>query len=245
MAQSIFEFMDGLMSAVVIFRHGSYVKGPVRAKYPDDESFIAANYSEREDPSLFVLDDSGIARAREQGGKFATAGIEPRMIFTTNQGRGPDTAIRFSEGFHGVSDQWLPVTYVPATRYPTYDHDMLLGWLRENGIKDRFVPEWFNGKIPGLISSDTPRSLVGRFNGFIEDQLRLCGVAIVASHFELVLLAHNTWVKGKEIGEFDENWFPSTNAGVLIAQRHEGKFIAADFDSSLEMVEEPRMIRLI
>lgn len=220
-------------SIVMVHRHASYLMGPLLARCPDEMEAYARNYAELEHPSTFLLDKAGIELSWQQGRAFAETGVEITDIICSEQGRGPDTGLRISEGYYTVSEKWVPVRCHPMTNYPVYEYEAVLRCLREIG--DPFVARWLNGKHSDLVRSDTPQTFKGRIMGFIEGLFALGGFRILASHLEIVTLVHNLLVEFRVLGSIREDWFPTKGGGVLIAQE-DGFRQAFDYAPDLTIV---------
>lgn len=220
-------------SIVMVERHASYLMGPLLARCPDEMEAYARNYAELEHPTTFLLDKAGIELSWQQGRAFAEAGVKIAEIIGSEQGRGPDTGLRISEGYFMASGLWVPFRCHRMANYPTYEYEAVLRCLREVG--DPFVAQWLNGKHPNLVRSDTPRTFKGRIMGFIEGLFALGGFRILASHFEIVTLVHNILVEFRDLGSIREDWFPAKGGGVLIVQE-EGFRRALDYTPDLTIV---------
>lgn len=222
-------------SIVMVHRHASYLMGPLLARCPDEMEAYARNYAELEHPTMFLLDKAGIELSWQQGWTFAEAGVEIVEIIGSEQGRGPDTGLRLSEGYHMASGRWVPFRCHRMANYPVYEYEVVLRCLREVG--DAFVAQWLNGKHPGLVRSDTPKIFQGRVIGLVQELLASPGLKVVATHFELALLAHNVYVEhiGVGIGTIREDWFPTKSGGVLIMEE-DGDAQAFDYTPDLTIV---------
>lgn len=214
-------------SIVLVERHASYLMGPLLARCPDEYEAYARNYSEREHPSLFLLDKAGIELAWKQGRRLAQAGVNVDEIIGSEQGRGPDTGLRISEGHFMETGQWIPVRIHPAVNYMKYDYDKLLPLLRTVG--DPFAAQWMNGQHEGLARSDTPGSFKGRVLGFLDDLLKKSGVCIITTHFEIVALVRNIKVEGRDLGTIREDWTPKKGGGILLVRSPDGRNTAFDY----------------
>lgn len=241
---TVMEILQEQETAVLVERHGPYFMGPLVARLlaegvPDDQVEMIAyarNLAREEPDCMFALNSEGIRISREQGRMLAEAGIEITEVIGSHQARGPDTGLFICEGYHDQSDNWPPLRCHPAIDYPVYEYEVVLQALREEG--EKFVGQWLNGdsRWQRLITSDTPRSFNGRVTGFIEDLLERGGRFVLASHYEITVLVHATYVNGTDLGQIDEGWAPEKSGGIII-WLEDGKIQARDYTPEFEIIE--------
>ena len=237
-SRTIFDLIRTKPTAAVLLvhRHASYLMGPVRARYANDAEAYTANYAEKEPPCLFLVDEPGIQRSRQQGRQFAEAGITIAEIVASHQGRGHDTAMRLSEGHFQAPSRWVPVRCDVRADYPRYHHDPLLECLSDPSVGDRFVAEWLNGKRSTLVRSDTPEGFEERTMSVVNELLSAPGVRVMSCHFENVTLVHGLIVDGRDLGTIREDWFPTKSGGVVIVRQPDGSQDAFDYTPDLTLM---------
>ena len=227
-------------SIVLVERHESYLMGPLLARVPNKLEATARNYAELEHPSTFLLDFEGINRAHKQGCRLAREGIKVEEIIGSEQGRGPDTGLRISEGYFMKTGEWIPFRCDPAINYMVYNYGPVLRLLRTVG--DPFVAHWLNGEydewdVP-VVRSETRYEFKKRVMRFIETLLYEPGVRIITTHFEILTLVHALKVEGKRLGLIRGDWLPEKGGGVIIVRRHnDGTEEALVYDRNLNIVE--------
>ncbi|KKQ62230.1 MAG: hypothetical protein US81_C0001G0021 [Parcubacteria group bacterium GW2011_GWE2_38_18] len=237
MKKSIFAIIAANAGAAIVLvqRHFSYLSGHTASRAIDGDDVFARNYSELEPSVLFLCDKAGIERGWQHGKAWADSGFQNVNVVASHQGRGPDSGIRISEGFHAETGLWLPVSCHRAVDYPAYNHAPALKALKEDG--DPMTAKWLNGKRNDLIKSDTPRSFKGRVTGFVEDLLeRSEGITLISTHFELCVLIHSLYVEGKDLGEVSEAYSPQKGGGILIVRHEDGTTVSYDYDAELNVM---------
>lgn len=221
-------------TVVLIHRHYSYLSGPTANRSENEADMFARNYSEVEPSVLFLCDKTGIEKGWQHGKMIAGAGLKGVNIIASHQGRGPDSGLRISEGYHEATGKWLPVSCHRAVDYPVYNYQPARQAIAEDG--DPMTAKWLNGQRPNLIKSDTPESFRGRVTGFVATLLKNGGITILATHFEVCVLAHSIYVAKKDLGEVSENYAPQKGGGIIIVKKTDGETVAYDYDSGLNVI---------
>jgi hypothetical protein len=217
---------------VMVQRHYSYLSGPVAARYNNDANLtMAVNISHQELPALFALDKEGVMNGWKHGELIAESGIKIEEIVGSCQGRGPESGLRISEGFHEAEGSWLPVSCDAAANWPTYSFDYI-----KDSMLDSYPAEWMNGQHPDLITSDTPESFKARVVGLIDQLLDKGGVRMITSHFEIIALTHSLYVEGKDLGSINEKFAPQKGGGVLVVRHEDGTVAAYDYDAGYNVL---------
>ncbi len=237
---------QGVVSAVLVQRHGAYMTGHVKARLlaegvpPQDVEIIllARNYARREPDCMWPLTRVAAEECDNQGSRFAMAGMRPVEIIGSNNGRGPHTGQCISEGFSRMTDGiWIPFRCDAAVDYPVYDYDRVYDVLWTS--PDFFVGEWLNGKQPDLVPGETPEKFERRVMSFIHDLLQKDGLRVVTTHFEIITLVHALCVAKQKRGEIDETWTPVKNGGVVIWKKADGVVMACDYTPDYDLVGKP------
>jgi hypothetical protein len=218
---------------VMVQRHYSYLSGPTSSRATSEADLFARNYSEIEPPCLFLCDRAGIEQGWKHGRMLAEAGIEKIKIIASHQGRGPDSGLRISEGYHEATGSWIPVECHAAADYPRYNYDPCVRALQEAG--DAAPAQWLNGKRDDLIRTETPESFAGRVDGLIRTLLRKGGIWIVTTHFELCVLTHGIYVARSYVGNIPEDYVPIKGGGVLIMKEKSGCINSYDYGHDYEL----------
>jgi len=221
-------------AVVLVHRHYSYLSGPTANRAEDEADLFARNYSEQEPSVLFLCDKAGIEKGWQHGKMFAEAGIKGVNIIASHQGRGPDTGLRISEGYHEATGEWLPVSCHRAVDYPLYNYLPARKAIAEDG--NPMTAKWLNGQRPDQVRSDSPSSFKGRVIGFITDLLKGSGITLITTHFEICVLVHTIYVAKKDLGEVPEKYEPQRGGGVIIVKKANGKIVAYDYDSDLNVI---------
>ena len=222
-------------SVILVQRHYSYLMGPLLARCPDENVAFARNYSRIEPDTLFLCDKAGIMKGWEHGHQLAETGVKRIEVFASHQGRGPDSGLRISEGFHEATGQWLPVTTYQSVDYPVYDYDKVLHCLETLENPDSLVALWLNGQ-DDIVRFETPQSFHGRVTGFINGLINQPGVWVITTHFEMALLAHSIYVANKELGNIPEDWSPEKGGGVILIKNQEEELRAFDYSADFNLI---------